>query len=1473
MPGLLNQSTWAPLPLKASSIKACTNGYSLRMCTSLTYTNPETEPVEGVFVYLLEESETVVAFEASTAGRLVTIQVKNRGRTEDCCFDCCSRANLALQCNNGHLILDEDMDRTTFIVSTGLIGSLETMTIFLSTTLELQTQQNGTVQVFFSSVFMPLVCSNEGKTESTRTEEQRFSSTGCFGGGGLKAEKSLTSGHHSLPEIFTEQVYNPVPYEFNFEMLVRGPCLLAGVESPTHALRADADPIARSASTLYITLAEKHQCDRNLKIILHPSEPHVPHILLEGGSMSFEEYEQRIKSRRDFSRAMKKDSNTDKKVDFVRKRFHKDITFNPVLMLNFCPDLHGIPTDFGNVTREMIFLIDRSGSMSGVNIEKIKEAMVVTIKSLPPGTLLNIIGFGSNVRTLFSSSRTCSDDTLSLACEYVQRMRADMGGTNILGALSWIFKQPVQRGYPRQLFILTDASVSHAGKIIELVRKNASSARCFSYGLGPNACNRLLRGVAKVTGGTFEFFNEGERLQPKLIKSLKKAIEPVMSDITIEWYLPDTLEVLLSPSEIGPLYPGDHLNGYGVIYDLSGFQRKKDAVKQHISKTLLKGSANSVFQTQDESSTSVLPDGIKSPFPVEKNDVEEALKEISREISIEFSGANAEENEKCKDLESDPFNDLRKRISHSSYIQEQYTLTHCSISSDKGIQDQSTPTRGSNSSDSTEPQDNDRKIASLPHGLENIAHQGQKSLLHWESSKKVLSPFELVNGKSSVGVDPSSDEARRKRKVIAQAALSGRSFSSPNGQLDMRHLRKALEKVSTDQTMNWSVGGRINDIGCESQQFQADSFSRMSLNDSNTLLFQVPTPEWDTFFDPENLFSPVTSEDPGLTEVDDVPIMQCKSVIHGLICGQSVTWEVTANLSSFYHTPSQQESTQATENPWDDILHQLTAQSVIRDFENMAEKESEIEYGPSRRHRLKAIQTSRACNSMSIYTTIIPINAATQESLLSYVEVRNTGVKFNQTRGSCSGSKRQRSYSVGLGRRQSSHDSEDLDDMFVSTEKEEIPPSPTSMGSSSSSGWERQSVLDDGLEQETVHKDWWWDSANTHCEGAIMKITDREAEVCGDNNAPESPDALEDKSGTSALQGSTEHSASSMSLEPGISPVIDTSEGLNEFKREAQINAQSPSTISVRSQKSFDNFFGSRFNLGRYRSPSHTGKYIPIKPNHLSAKLDTSPEEEINDYLPLVRLQLASGTFLLNEAFSEAVQIPLDQLRRASPFSCHRACLSLSSRCMSPRTPGSKTETPLRREISIHSQSATQSCASKKNGQSVSDKDQGNTEESTRSSKKITWSHLEDVFDQTSPPASLYNSFSASPDGLSTTLQQVDSGRGSETDLYENSPATSETSGAFYESANDLNSQYDDVEGMSWATAVALGWLEHQCAGYFLEWELIAAKADMWLHSQQLPEQVNVNGLKAATRQLFLLLRHWNENIKLNMLCYNPNNM
>lgn len=70
-----------------------------------------------------------------------------------------------------------------------------------------------------------------------------------------------------------------------------------------------------------------------------------------------------------------------------------------------------------------------------------------------------------------------AQEALTLACECVRKVRADMGGTNILDPLSWILRQPMIRGHPRLLFLLTDGAVSNTGKVIELVRRHARYIR------------------------------------------------------------------------------------------------------------------------------------------------------------------------------------------------------------------------------------------------------------------------------------------------------------------------------------------------------------------------------------------------------------------------------------------------------------------------------------------------------------------------------------------------------------------------------------------------------------------------------------------------------------------------------------------------------------------------------------------------------------------------------------------------------------------------------------------------------------------------------------------------------------------------------------------------------------------------------------------------------------------------------------
>lgn len=246
-----------------------------------------------------------------------------------------------------------------------------------------------------------------------------------------------------------------------------------------------------------------------------------------------------------------------------------------------------------------------------------------------------------------------------------------------------------------------------------------------------------------------------------------------------------------------------------------------------------------------------------------------------------------------------------------------------------------------------------------------------------------------------------------------------------------------------------------------------------------------------------------------------------------------------------------------------------------------------------------------------------------------------------------------------------------------------------------------------------------------------------------------------------------------------------------------------------------------------------------------------------------VRLQLASGAFLLTEIYSDCVQIPLDRLKRASPYSLHRRSLSPPYRCTSPSAPSLSTvaKTPF-----VHAHHVTFS-SSPLTKQVAPPFHHTPDDTPLMLEPRLRRRHLSDRDPITSPPelpSSEEGSLELSV-GHSQSHGQADSGRGSETDIFE---------GTFVDSAQGISQlAHEDMESSTWATAVALAWLEHRSAGYFMEWELVAAKADFWLRSQELPEGVDLAGLKGAARQLFLLLRHWDENIKLNMLCYNPNNM
>ncbi|XP_018428154.1 PREDICTED: von Willebrand factor A domain-containing protein 5B1 [Nanorana parkeri] len=1294
MPGLMNRFTGAPLPLTASEISACVSGYSLGMTASLTYSNPETQSVEALFVYPLNEHTVVVGFEAVICRHIITVQIKDKAKMDESYYMVGNVRGLTLFgvydvnfnfpplfFSSGRILLDEDLERIIFVANLGVVPAQESVSVLISTSSELPTLSSGAVRVLVPPVCVPRVTQGTSDSALAAGTPLRLKEVGLAGG-----TKKLC-----LASLLETEAVNSIEYELTFHLEIRAPYLLAGVESPTHEIRADADPSAPSAKSIMITLANKHTYDRPVEILIHPSEPHFPHILMEEGDMTPYEYEQFLRGKSDFIRGTKKDPSTEKKTEIIRKRLIKDICHNPVVMLNFCPDLRTTQTDFSKTQGEFIFLIDRSGSMSGVNITRVRDAMLVILKSLMPTSIFNIIGFGSTFKSLFPSSQTYNEENLAIACESVKKLRADMGGTNILSPLNWIIRQPVCRGYPRLLFLLTDGAVSNTGKVIELIRHHSSFTRCYSFGIGQNACRRLVQGVASVSKGSAEFLVEGERLQPKMLQSLKKSMAPVLSDVTVEWVFPDCTEVLISPVSSSFLFPGDRLVGYGVVCNTSRYlSNPRTDKRRRYSMMHSQESGSSVFfQSQDSpgsgGSRGHQDGGLPSEHSTEFLDAKE-------DLSGEHDGA-ADSSFQRRAYRTSQIADHQPMprvhtASDPSSVQEKSPLCRIQITDNGDVQE-------SQSSLSVSPFVSTTKIRGAGARRPSLLQQSCPSFCHdgeCPLTPEAVKPFNTGS--------PSTTQ--HETSLSLKSSSDSQPFSSP-GDLDCHHpcFTFETEMVSESPSQDQIPGNR------------------------------GPAPH---------------------------PPSACKAVVRGLKSNQPVHWEIAFDIQELFRERDCRDDDES--DLWNETFHHLAAKSIIRDFEQLAERESEIEHGIGRRFQLNAIHASKACNVISKYTAFVPVDLSNNSYLPSVVEYANTGAALKQgsQRSLSSGSRRLRGFSIGLGRSQSTCASEPTEDRFFNVDEMATSPCTTPV----SSGWER----------------------------------------C---NFP---------------QGAP----------------------------------RSPSVSSSHSQRSIESLFAARLSLNKTRLLTRAAKGFMIKSPGKGS--EESESEKNIDYLPLVSLQLACGGFLLNQTFADAANIPMDKLKWTSPFSSHRATLSPMSH-----------SSPSRKEATL----PTGTCQllapvddlhGTVNGFGEDISQQTRTRHLS-SSALDSPSRSPKTDNELSLPVLSIRRFS-SPDSVQDSSSiHTDSGLGSESDGAEVQ--------SWMEGIEEQRKSHP--ESMIWATAVGLAWLENHSAAYFTEWELLASKADRWLCKQQIPEGRTLATVKSAAQQLFVLLRHWDENLQFNVLCYNPSSV
>uniref|UniRef100_W5L8G2 Uncharacterized protein n=1 Tax=Astyanax mexicanus TaxID=7994 RepID=W5L8G2_ASTMX len=348
-----------------------------------------------------------------------------------------------------------------------------------------------------------------------------------------------------LPQITERQML--IPYSLSFTATVSSPNPIAKVES-----KCALEPLVFNTdrTNAKVSLSAGHKFDRDVELYLYYENAHQPTAIVEAG---------------------------------VPTAKPGTLMGDPVVMLSLYPEFPEAIMSSMSTCGEFVFVMDRSGSMgcamhngpgAKMRIESARDTLVLLLKSLPMGCYFNIYSFGSHYKSLFPKSVEYTEETMDQAVKRVKEMQSDMGGTEILEPLRNIYSQQCIPNHPRQVFIFTDGEVGNTKDVLQLVRNNADHHRCFSFGIGEGASTALIKGMAQEGRGHNQFITGSDRMQPKVMQSLRYALQPAVIDITEVWSVPAGMSTTHLSPPLNVLFHGQR----ALIYaQLKGEVRTPDS--------------------------------------------------------------------------------------------------------------------------------------------------------------------------------------------------------------------------------------------------------------------------------------------------------------------------------------------------------------------------------------------------------------------------------------------------------------------------------------------------------------------------------------------------------------------------------------------------------------------------------------------------------------------------------------------------------------------------------------------------------------------------------------------------------------------------------------------------------------------------------------------------------------------------------
>jgi Ca-activated chloride channel homolog len=188
------------------------------------------------------------------------------------------------------------------------------------------------------------------------------------------------------------------------------------------------------------------------------------------------------------------------------------------------------------VAREVIFVIDNSGSMGGTSIVQAKASLIYALGRLQPGDRFNVIRFDHTMDILFPNSVPADREHLGRATSFVGALQA-AGGTEMVPAMRAALTDQAtgEASYVRQVVFLTDGAIGNEQQLLDTIAAMRGRSRVFMVGIGSAPNTFLMTRAAELGRGTFTHIGSVEQVEERMRGLFAKLENPAVTGLTAKF--------------------------------------------------------------------------------------------------------------------------------------------------------------------------------------------------------------------------------------------------------------------------------------------------------------------------------------------------------------------------------------------------------------------------------------------------------------------------------------------------------------------------------------------------------------------------------------------------------------------------------------------------------------------------------------------------------------------------------------------------------------------------------------------------------------------------------------------------------------------------------------------------------------------------------------------------------------------------